>query len=108
MTDARESRSEQTVATDERQTFATTPHVDRRDRSQSLLVWVGIVAGVVFIVAVVFFSGFFVGRATNADSYGGYHHGGMTGPGWMMRPGWMMGPQGPWPGPPTTTTAPRP
>lgn len=86
-----------------------------------VLAWTGIIAGAVFIVAVVFFSGFFIGRST--DGFGGdrgYHHGtpghGMMGPG-MMGPG-MMGPSDQWgpgqmgpggpsgPGQPTTT--PRP
>jgi len=59
-----------------------------------VLAWTGIIAGAVFIVAVVFFSGFFIGRSS--DGFGGdrgYHHGtpghGMMGPG-------MMGPSGPW------------
>ncbi|BBZ20409.1 hypothetical protein [Mycolicibacterium gadium] len=59
-----------------------------------ILAWTGIAAGVVFIVAVVFFSGFFIGRSTDRD----YHRDRwnempgpvMVGPG-MMGPG--MGPQ---------------
>ena len=94
------------------------------------LAWSGIAAAAVFIVAVVFFSGFFIGRAT--DGFGGNRGNcqgtpGMMGPG-MMGPGMMgpgmMGPQGSWPPgnmgpsgpggpgqsqPPTTTpTTPRP
>jgi len=43
--------------------------------------WVAIVAGVVFVVAVIFFSGFFLGaRAGDGDRYAGH-----------MRPGGMMG-----------------
>ncbi len=62
------------------------------------LAWSGIAAAAVFIVAVVFSSGFLIGRAT--DGFGGnqgHCQGtpGMMGPG-MMGPG-MMGPQGPWP-----------
>jgi hypothetical protein len=92
---------------------------DRANRLSLILAWVGIVAGVVFIVAVVFFSGFFIGRSSSGNFRGGY---GMTGPSqtgpyghmWpgMMGPGGMFGPGGQWPGqqPPTTTapTAPRP
>lgn len=95
---------------------------DRYDRASRLnlaVAWVGIVAGVVFIVAVVFFSGFFIGRSSSGHFRGGY---GMTGPSqtgpyghmWpgMMGPGGMFGPGGQWPGqqPPTTTapTTPRP
>jgi hypothetical protein len=37
--------------------------------------WVGIVAGVVFIVAVIFFSGFILG-AHSGGHRGGWHHGG--------------------------------
>lgn len=46
----------------------------RRSRLNAVAAWVGIVAGVVFIVAVVFFSGFIFG----AHSGGGYrgHYGG--------------------------------
>ena len=77
---------------------------DRADR-HSLLdqVWavVGITAGVVFVVAVIFFSGFFLGRATDGP-YGGHRvsDGGgggtcpMMGPEGGMGPG-MMGPGGP-------------
>jgi len=43
-----------------------TDHRDRRLRRVSA--WVGIVAGVVFIVAVIFFAGFALGRGS-----GGYH-----------------------------------
>ena len=75
------------------------------------LAWVGIVAGVVFIVAVIFFSGFVLGTASG-HHYGG-HHGyyqngqmgpGQIGPGGMMGPG-QMGPGGTMgPGGPTTTS----
>ncbi len=58
-----------------------------------------ITAGVVFIVAVIFFSGFFLGRATHGP-YGGYPVSGggestcpMMGSGGSMRPG-MMSPGG--------------
>jgi len=94
---------------------------DRSDRLNQTLMWVGIVAGVVFIVAVVFFSGFFIGRSAHGNFRSGYQHGmmgpsqtgpyGQMGPG-MMGPGGMMGPYGPGPGQqtPTTTvpTTPRP
>jgi len=115
MTDTPESSTERTAMAGERRTV------------DLVLAWTGIVAAAVFVVAVVFFSGFFIGRST--DGFGGnrgYHHGtpgpGMMGPG-MMGPG-MMGPSGPWspgqmgpygpwgPGQPqaptTTPTTPRP
>jgi hypothetical protein len=43
----------------------------RRSRLTAAAAWVGIVAGVVFIVAVVFFSGFILGKSS-----GGHHRGG--------------------------------
>lgn len=92
------------------------------------LLWVGIAAGAVFIVAVVFFSGFFIGKHSGP----GYGH--LRGPGGvhsLHRGGPPpMGPAGEWPGPgrmgpgrmgpggpaspgspgnsPTTTSAPTP
>ena len=123
MTDTPESTSERVTVAGERRGV------------NHALAWSGIAAAAVFIVAVVFFSGFFIGRAT--DGFGGNRGQcqgtlgmmgpGMMGPGMMgpgmMGPGMMgpqgswspgqMGPSGPWgPGqsqPPTTTpTTPRP
>jgi len=90
-----------------------TDHRDRRLRR--VLSWVGIVAGVVFIVAVVFFSGFALGRGSGG--YHGWHRGyhgqmgpgggmdgcpmmrnGGTGSGGMMGPGGMMDPEDMGPG----------
>jgi hypothetical protein len=74
---------------------------DHRDRRlRHVLAWVGIAAGVVFIVAVVFFSGFALGRGS--DGYHGWHRGyqSQMGPGGgcpMMRNG-GMGPGGMGPG----------
>jgi hypothetical protein len=45
----------------------------RRGRLNTVAAWVGIVAGVVFIVAVVFFSGFFLGA--HSGGHRGWHHG---------------------------------
>jgi len=42
-------------------------------RLTAVAAWVGIVAGVVFIVAVVFFSGFFLGA--HSGGHRGWHHG---------------------------------
>jgi len=89
-------------------------------RLSQVVAWVVIVAGVVFVVAVIFFSGLFLGAASG-DRYGWHHgYGGgrggtcpMMGPGGMMGPG-MMGPGGMGPGGPMgpqqtpTPTAPRP
>jgi hypothetical protein len=57
----------------------------RNTRLYQLLAWVGIVAGVLFIIAVVFFFGFVAGRTT--DGYG-WHRGAQNG---QMRPDGMMG-----------------
>jgi hypothetical protein len=43
------------------------------NRLTAVAAWVGIVAGVVFIVAVVFFSGFFLGA--HSGGHRGWHHG---------------------------------
>lgn len=45
----------------------------RHSRVSQVAAWVGIVAGVTFVVAVVFFSGFILGKATDG---GGHHRGG--------------------------------
>jgi polyferredoxin len=55
-----------------------------------MLAWVGIVAGILFIVAVVFFSGFFAARATcGYGCHRGYQNGQM-GPGSSMSGGCPM------------------
>ena len=78
---------------------------DRNARLYQVLAWVGIVAGILFIVAVVFCSGFFAARA--AGGYGwhrGYPSsqmrpdGPMGGCPMMQRPGGGMGPGGMGPG----------
>ena len=106
---------------------------DRSNRLSRVAAWVGIVAGVMFVVAVIFFSGLFLGW-TSGGHYG-KHRGyctsqkspGMLSPGGMMSPGMMipgqmspgqMGPGGMGPGgmmspgqqpsPTTTPAAPRP
>lgn len=52
----------------------------RPNRVTTFAAWVGIAAGVVFVVAVVFFSGFILGRSSD----GGHHRGGGAGHGQMM------------------------
>ena len=103
-----------------------------RNRLTTAAAWVGIVAGVVFIVAVVFFSGFILGKNADGPRGGGGHHGdrdvaifhrggppmfpmgprgeferpfGPGGPG-MQPPQAPQSPQSP--GAPTTTATPRP
>ncbi|BBX65129.1 hypothetical protein MSAS_43030 [Mycobacterium saskatchewanense] len=102
--------------------LATAP-VRRPSRLNQALAWVGIVAGILFVAAVVFFSGFFFAWSSGSSHYGGHGNGAM-GPGGKpascpmmsqgammpdgaMRPGGMM-PDGPMrPGnPPTATPAP--
>ncbi|ULN44836.1 hypothetical protein MI149_29600 (plasmid) [Mycolicibacterium crocinum] len=62
-----------------------TEDAHHNNRLYRALAWVGIIAGVLFIVAVVFFSGFLAGRS--ADGYG-WHRGWQNG---QMQPGGMMG-----------------
>jgi hypothetical protein len=47
----------------------------RRNRLSAAAAWVGIVAGVVFIVAVIFFSGFILGKSADGHRGGGGHRG---------------------------------
>ncbi|MBV9089091.1 MAG: hypothetical protein JO044_04160 [Mycobacteriaceae bacterium] len=46
----------------------------RHSRLVAVAAWVGIVAGTVFIVAVIFFSGFVLGRHAGGGHHGGHHH----------------------------------
>lgn len=57
----------------------------RNLRVYQVLAWVGIVAGIVFIVAVIFFSGFLAARAADGN---GWHRGYQNS---QMRPGGPMG-----------------
>jgi hypothetical protein len=73
---------------------------ERQSRLYQVLAWVGIVAGVVFIVAVVFFSGFVIGKHSGGHGQWGHHMHGVHvfhrgGPPPMMGPGMWMGPGGP-------------
>lgn len=64
---------------------ATDQAAARNPRLYQALAWVGIVAGVLFTVAVIFFSGFFLGRASDGH---GWHRGYQGG---QMRPDGQMG-----------------
>jgi hypothetical protein len=65
----------------------------RHGRLNAVAAWVGIVAGVVFIVAVVFFSGFILGA--HSGGRGGWHHGDRDRDFGIMHKGPMMFPMGP-------------
>lgn len=79
-----------------------------RGNTNAILLWVGIAAGVVFIVAVVFFSGFFIGRHSGGF-YGDRYHDMYPGMMFPNRPG-QYGPMGPgmMSPQPSATTAPSP
>ncbi|HPY23367.1 MAG TPA: hypothetical protein PLK19_03480 [Mycobacterium sp.] len=94
---------------------------DRPNRVYQAAAWVAIVAGIVFIVGAIFFTGFALGRHSgHGGGWDGFRHQrgvmmpppmgpGMMGPG-MMGPG-MMGPDGPGmrgPGGAPTTSPPAP
>jgi len=69
MTQIPESGAEPNTVTEQ-------PRHDRSDgpsRLGQLFAWVGIIAGVVFVVAVIFFSGFFLG--SSSDGHYGWHRG---------------------------------
>ena len=118
MTQNPESRAEPTTVTGR---SGGADRFDGRSRLTQVFAWVGIVAGVVFVVAVIFFSGFFLGWSSGDDygwhrGYGGGRAGTcpMMGPGGMIGPGGMMGPGGMGPGGPMgpqqspTMTTPHP
>ena len=100
MTDTPQFSPEQTTATPLGVPASRHDHAHHRSsRLNQVLAWVGIIAGVVFIVAVIFFSGVFFGRVS--AGYHGWHrgyHGGQMGPRAdlddcpMTRPGPRMGP----------------
>ena len=98
MTETTESLDQPSIVPDARQTV-----IDRRpSRLNQVAAWVGIIAGIVFIVGSVFFTGFFLGRHSGHGDGWQHHRGGAQmdlrgGPG-MMGPG-MMGPGRPGMGP---------
>ena len=111
MTDTPESRTESETApprVDEPRRYRDDRY-DRPNRLNQVLAWVGIIAGVVFVVAVIFFSGFWMGRVSG-HHYGwhrGYYNCGQMGT--ARREPAQMGPGGMMPGGMTTTpTTPRP
>ncbi|MFN8228270.1 MAG: hypothetical protein U0R18_16305 [Mycobacterium sp.] len=81
-------------------TVDTPVAVERQpNRLYQIAAWVGIAAGTVFIVAVIFFSGFLLGRHSGGGHFGG-HGSGHGGPGMMMDRPWGPGPMRGGPGGP--------
>ncbi|MGV0790530.1 hypothetical protein [Mycolicibacterium sp. XJ1819] len=82
----------------------------RRSRLSTVAAWVGIVAGIVFIVAVIFFGGFVLGSHSSDHHRGGHHgdrefgHFHRGGP----PPMFPMGPRGEFERPGATTAPARP
>lgn len=119
MTESPDSPAQSASATPTQRTAETRPEQRHAQPSRlnQVLAWVGLVAGVLFIVALIFFAGFVLGRASD-----GYHdwnrgyHGGQMNPGGSMgscpmrENGGMMGPgqMGPGEPSPTPTSPPRP
>jgi len=82
-------------------TDTTEPVVHRNTRLYQVLAWVGIAAGIVFIVGAVFFSGFFAARVAGGDGWHrGYERGqmGTDGPRSTGCPMMQMQPGGKGPG----------
>lgn len=80
-----------TPATDTLDPIDTTEgHGHRDTRLYRVLAWVGIVAGILFIVAVVFFSGFFAARATGGYGWHRGYQNAQMGPGGPMGGGCPM------------------
>ena len=78
MTQTPESRTELDPVTGVPHAVEPPPRYDDRygrpNRLNQALAWVGIVAGVLFVVAMIFFSGFFIGGSVGGH-YGGHHRG---------------------------------
>jgi hypothetical protein len=76
-------------------------HVHKTPRVFQFAAWVAIVAGIVFIVAVIFFAGFGLGKHSG---HGGFHHGHHKHHAMMFHhPGGPGGPGGPGAGGPAAT-----
>jgi hypothetical protein len=76
------------------------PYIHKTPKVFLLAAWVAIVAGIVFIVAVIFFAGFGLGRHAG---HGGFHHHHHHHHGMMMHPHGPGGPGGPGGGGPAAT-----
>lgn len=92
MTTAPESTSEPSTAAGQ---LRDDGRRDGQGRLGQVAAGIGIIAGVVFIVAVIFFSGVFLARSTDGYYWWGQNHnGGHVGSCPMMTSGDMMGPGG--------------
>jgi hypothetical protein len=103
MTETPESPSESTATATDRS--AVTAGRQRPSRLSLAAAAVGIVAGVVFVVGVVFFSGFFLGSYQSGPQVMRCEMGGSGEGKGGMGPG-GMGPMGPSQSPSSTSTAP--
>ena len=95
MSETPESRTQLDPVTGVPHAVGPPPRYDDRygrpNRLNQALAWVGIVAGVLFVVAMIFFSGFFIGGSLGGH-YASYHRGyyhhyypySQMGPGQMM------------------------
>ena len=90
MSDATPSRPDSEAATDAIASPPQTVHIRESSRLTKAAAWVGIAAGSVFIVAVIFGAGFVIGKNVGDSPH--HRHGG--GPEMMVRPGPPM-PMGP-------------
>jgi hypothetical protein len=85
--------------------YVEPPHPHRPNRLYQAAAWVAIVAGVMFIVGAVFFTGFALGRHSGYDGGWRHHRGDNSqferrgGPPMMMPMPMMPGPGGPGAGP---------
>ncbi|HYB35288.1 MAG TPA: hypothetical protein VEF72_05585 [Mycobacterium sp.] len=84
-----------------RRTTATTTEPQKPNRLYQAAAWVAIVAGIVFIAAVVFFSGFVLGRHAGPHYFHHHHrhHQAMVHPGHPYRGPGSVAPGGPTRGP---------
>jgi hypothetical protein len=95
MTETPEPRTEPTTVAPH--VVATQPRADKHRRLYTVAAWITIAAGTVFIVAVIFGTGFIIGKHSGGGwghhGFGHHHHGEY---GMFHNDGPPMGPMGPW------------